>query len=119
MSQKNDQVFNLSITEIWMVLAFILLLLTGWQVWKLTKEKNSLEQKVAGLNDLSDREKAIDEATDAFKVKLKNLGIKNPDEVIAKLMEQLCVICRHHTPRFRARCVAWQSMASENMPQLS
>lgn len=87
MSQKNDQVFNLSITEIWMVLAFILLLLTGWQVWKLTKEKNSLEQKVAGLNDLSDREKAIDEATVAFKVKLKHLGIKNPDEVIAKLMD--------------------------------
>lgn len=87
MSQKNDQVFNLSITEIWMVLAFILLLLTGWQVWKLTNEKNSLEQRVAGLNDLSDREKAIDEATIALKVKLKHLGIKNPDEVIAKLID--------------------------------
>jgi len=87
MSQKNDQVFNLSITEIWMVLAFILLLLTGWQVWKLTNEKNSLEQKVVGLNDLSDREKAIDEATVALKVKLKHLGVKNPDEVIAKLID--------------------------------
>lgn len=87
MSRKNDQVFNLSITEIWMVLAFILLLLTGWQVWKLTNEKNSLEQKVAGLNDLSDREKAIDEATVALKVKLKHLGIKNPDEVVAKLID--------------------------------
>lgn len=87
MSKKNDQVFNLSITEIWMVLAFILLLLTGWQVWKLTKEKNSLEQRVANLTDLSDREKAVDEATVALKVKLKHLGIKNPDEVIAKLID--------------------------------
>lgn len=87
MSRKTDQVFNLSITEIWMVLAFILLLLTGWQVWKLTNEKNSLEQKVAGLNDLTDREKAIDEATVALKAKLKHLGIKNPDEVIAKLID--------------------------------
>ena len=87
MSRKTDQVFNLSITEIWMVLAFILLLLTGWQVWRLTNEKNSLEQKVAGLNDLTDREKAIDEATIALKAKLKHLGIKNPDEVIAKLID--------------------------------
>ncbi|MHB2080708.1 hypothetical protein [Pseudomonas asiatica] len=87
MSRKNDQVFNLSITEIWMVLAFILLLLTGWQVWKLTNEKRSLEQKIAGLNDLSEREKAIDEATVALKVKLKHLGIKNPEEVVAKLID--------------------------------
>jgi hypothetical protein len=87
MSQKNDQVFNLSITEIWMVLAFILLLLTGWQVWRLTNEKNSLEQKIAGLSELSDREKAVNEATAALKVKLKHLGIKNPDEVIAKLVD--------------------------------
>lgn len=87
MSQKNDQVFNLSITEIWMVLAFILLLLTGWQVWKLTSENKLLEQRVAGLNDLSEREKAIDEATVALKVKLKHLGIKNPEEVVAKLID--------------------------------
>lgn len=87
MTQKNDQVFNLSITEIWMVLAFLLLLLTGWQVWKLTNEKNSLEQKVAGLNELSDREKAVSEATAALKVKLQHIGIKNPDEVVSKLVD--------------------------------
>lgn len=70
-----------------MVLAFILLLLTGWQVWKLTSENKLLEQRVAGLNDLTDREKAIDEATVALKVKLKHLGIKNPEEVVAKLID--------------------------------
>jgi hypothetical protein len=87
MSQKNDQVFNLSITEIWMVLAFILLLLTGWQVWRLTNEKKSLEQKVASFSDLKDREKAVDEATTALKVKMQHLGVKNPDDVISKLVD--------------------------------
>lgn len=87
MSQKNDQVFNLSITEIWMVLAFLLLLLTGWQVWKLTNDKRSLEQKIAGLGEFRDREKAVDEATNALKAKLKHLGIENPDEIIAKLVD--------------------------------
>jgi hypothetical protein len=87
MSQKNDQVFNLSITEIWMVLAFILLLLTGWQVWRLTNEKKSLEQKVASFSDLKDREKAVDEATVVLKVKLQHLGVKSPDDVISKLVD--------------------------------
>lgn len=87
MSQKNDQVFNLSITEIWMVLAFILLLLTGWQVWRLTNEKKTLEQKVASFSDLKDREKAVDEATASLKVKLQHVGVKKPDEVISKLVD--------------------------------
>ena len=87
MSQKNDQVFNLSITEIWMVLAFILLLLSGWQVWKLTNANKSLEQKVADYQSLDEREKAINEATAALKTKLSKMGLKNPDELIRKLTD--------------------------------
>ena len=87
MSQKNDQVFNLSITEIWMVLAFILLLLTGWQVWKLTNDRDSLEQKISSYQDIYDREKELKQAREDLKSKLAQMGIKNPDEVISKLVD--------------------------------
>ena len=87
MSQKNDQVFNLSITEIWMVLAFILLLMTGWQVWKLTSDKKELEQKISSYQNFDEREKAISRATDDFKASLAQMGLKNPDEAISKLVD--------------------------------
>lgn len=87
MSQKNDQVFNLSITEIWMVLAFILLLLTGWQVWQLTNVNKALEKKVAKFSTLDEREKAVKEATETLKGRLAEMGLKNPDEVISKLVD--------------------------------
>ena len=87
MSQKNDQVFNLSITEIWMVLAFILLLMTGWQVWKLTADKKELEQQVSSYHSFDEREKALSRATESFKTQLAQMGIKNPDEVISKLVD--------------------------------
>lgn len=87
MSQKNDQVFNLSITEIWMVLAFILLLLTGWQVWKLNSEKKDLEQRALSYQSLDEREKTISQATVALKAQLAQIGIKNSDDVLAKLVD--------------------------------
>ncbi|KFE52446.1 hypothetical protein [Pseudomonas syringae] len=87
MSQKNDQVFNLSITEIWMMLAFILLLLSGWQVWNLTKAKKLLEQKVTDYHSLAGREKAVTEATKALKARFAQMGLKNPDDVINKLVD--------------------------------
>jgi hypothetical protein len=87
MSQKSDQVFNLSITEIWMVLAFILLLMTGWQVWRLTADKKELEQQVSNYHDLDEREKALSRTTDDLKARLAQMGLKNPDEVISKLVD--------------------------------
>lgn len=87
MSQKNDQVFNLSITEIWMVIAFLLLLLTGYQVFKLSSDKREMQRKLDAFINLGDREKAIAEATAALRARLAELGITNPDEVISKLVD--------------------------------
>jgi hypothetical protein len=87
MSQKNDQVFNLSITEIWMVLAFILLLMTGWQVWRLTADKKELEKQVSSYHSFDERKKALSQATESLKTQLAQMGIKNPDEVISKLVD--------------------------------
>ncbi|MDR7283164.1 hypothetical protein J2X84_001988 [Pseudomonas corrugata] len=87
MSQKNDQVFNLSITEIWMVIAFLLLLLTGYQVYKLNSEKIALEQKVVSFDNIDEREKALQNTTAELKARLAGMSIKNPDEVISKLVD--------------------------------
>lgn len=87
MSNKNDQVFNLSITEIWMVLAFLLLLLTGWQIYSLTQKNKALEVKISAFDTLGEREKAITEATQALKSRLAGMGIKNPDDVVSRLVD--------------------------------
>jgi hypothetical protein len=87
MSQKSDQVFNLSITEIWMVLAFILLLMTGWQVWRLTADKKELQQQVSNYHGFDEREKALSRTTDDLKAQLAQMGLKNPEEVISKLVD--------------------------------
>lgn len=87
MSQKNDQVFSLSISEIWMVIAFLLLMLTGYQVYKLNADKHDLQQKLDNFHGLDQREKAIAEATQALKARLAEMGITNPDEVISKLVD--------------------------------
>ncbi|WP_145254363.1 hypothetical protein [Pseudomonas sp. DE0157] len=87
MSDKNDQVFNLSITEIWMVLAFLLLLLTGWQVWRLTADKKSLEQKVHSYQALDEREQQVKRASEELKSQLIKMGLKNPDDTLSKLVD--------------------------------
>ncbi|PBP64956.1 hypothetical protein PSYCIT7_012930 [Pseudomonas syringae Cit 7] len=87
MSQKNDQVFSLSISEIWMVIAFLLLMLTGYQVYKLNSDKHDLQQKLDNFHGLDQREKAIAEATQALKARLAEMGITNSDEVISKLVD--------------------------------
>ncbi|GAB6404223.1 hypothetical protein [Pseudomonas sp. MHK4] len=87
MSQKNDQVFNLSITEIWMVIAFLLLLLTGYQVFKLNADKREMQQKIDTFNGMDGRERAVTEATQVLKARLTEMGITNPDEVISKLVD--------------------------------
>lgn len=87
MSQKNDQVFSLSISEIWMVIAFLLLMLTGYQVYKLNADKHDLQQKLNSFNGLDVREKAIADATQALRTRLAEMGFTNPDEVISKLVD--------------------------------
>jgi hypothetical protein len=87
MSQKNDQVFNLSITEIWMVIAFLLLLLTGYQVYKLNADKREMQQKLESFHNLDDREKAVAESALALKSRLSGMGIATPEEVISKLVD--------------------------------
>ncbi len=87
MSSKNDQVFQLSLTEIWIILCFILLLLMGYKVWQLTKKNVEMEGKLSTFQSLDERELAIKAATDDLRARLKTVGMKNPDEIISKLID--------------------------------
>ena len=87
MSSKNDQVFQLSLTEIWIILCFILLLLMGYKVWQLTQKNDQMVGKLASVQSLDERELAIKAATDDLRARLKSIGMKNPDEIISKLID--------------------------------
>ncbi len=87
MSSKNDQVFQLSLTEIWIILCFILLLLMGYKVWELTRKNTVMEGKISAYQDFDEREKAIKLASEELKARMVSLGLKNPDEIISKLVD--------------------------------
>ncbi|MEF9900419.1 MAG: hypothetical protein RR736_24725 [Pseudomonas sp.] len=87
MSSKNDQVFQLSLTEIWIILCFILLLLMGYKVWELTRKNTEMERKISAYLDLNERETAINLASEELKARMVSLGVKNPDEIISKLVD--------------------------------
>lgn len=87
MSGKNDQVFQLSLTEIFIIVCFILLLLMGYQIFKLTHKNQALNEKMAAFQDLDIREKAISTAAEALKARMTALGVRKPDEIISKLID--------------------------------
>jgi hypothetical protein len=87
MSSKNDQVFQLSLTEIWIILCFILLLLMGYKVWELTHKNKAMEDKIATFQNFDERERAIKSASDELKTRMAALGVKNPDDIISKLVD--------------------------------
>lgn len=87
MSAKNDQVFQLSLTEIFIIVCFILLLLMGYQIFKLTHKNLALNEQVASIQNIDERERAIKAAAEELKARLTTLGVQNPDEVITKLID--------------------------------
>jgi hypothetical protein len=87
MSAKNDQVFQLSLTEIFIIVCFILLLLMGYQIFQLTHKNQTLNEQAATFHNFDEREKAIKAATEMLRARLSALGVQNPDEVISKLVD--------------------------------
>lgn len=72
--KRNDQVFSLSITEIALILVFILVLFIG-----LNPE----------LNQIEENKKAITEAEEKIRSTLSNTGVSNPDEVLSDLRKKV------------------------------
>lgn len=86
MTQRNDQVFQLSLTEIAFTIAFILLLLLGYLVVKEQIERKAAEAELAKVQSSERAAATLDTARGALRAALQGTGVGSPDEVITKLI---------------------------------
>ena len=86
MAQRNDQVFQLSLTEIAFTIAFILLLLLGYLVVKEQAARVAAEAALASVQTAERATTALDEAKRGLASALQGAGASNPDEVITRLI---------------------------------
>lgn len=86
--QKNDQIFQLSLTEIAFTIAFILLLLLGWMLLTAERKKEELETHVTYLLNQVTTAAAIDAAQAELSEAIRQVGIIDPDQVVSRLLEQ-------------------------------
>lgn len=86
MAQQNDQVFQLSLTEIAFTITFLLLLLLGYLVFKEQTERLAAEAKLEKVQTIEQVAAALDSAKLQLAAQLQGTGIENPDEVISKLI---------------------------------
>jgi hypothetical protein len=85
-TQRNDQVFQLSLTEIAFTIAFLLLLLLGYLVFMGQAARQDAEKKLADAQTAQSATDALNSAKTALATLLQNAGTSNPDEVITKLV---------------------------------
>lgn len=86
MAQQNDQVFQLSLTEIAFTIAFILLLLLGYLVFKEQTDRKAAEEMFAKVQSTQQATAALDAAKTSIAATLNAAGSLNPDDVITKLI---------------------------------
>lgn len=86
MSTKNDQVFQLSLTELAFMIIFILMLLLGMMVVRTVKENNELKAAAASEQGAQSKTDVLNQVTSVLKAKLEAIGQKKPDEVISKMV---------------------------------
>ena len=86
MAQPNDQVFQLSLTEIAFTIAFILLLLLGYQVINEQTGRQAAEAALAQVQGAERSAAALNTAKAGLADALKAAGIHNPDEAISQLI---------------------------------
>ena len=86
MAQPNDQVFQLSLTEIAFTIAFILLLLLGYQVIHEQTGRQAAEAALAQVQGAERSAAALTAAKAGLADALKAVGSSNPDEAISRLI---------------------------------
>jgi len=86
MAQRNDQIFQLSLSEIAFTIAFILLLLLGYLVFKEESGRLAAEAALKKVQTTEQATTALNTAKSMFKTALEGRGASNPDEVIIKLI---------------------------------
>ncbi len=86
MSQGNDQVFQLSLTEIAFTISFILLLLLGYLVYREQSERLAAQEALAKVQKVEKAIETLNDAKAALAVGLAGAGASNPEDVITKLV---------------------------------
>lgn len=86
MAQRNDQVFQLSLTEIAFTVAFMLLLLLGYVVFKEQNDRKAAEANLAKVQSAAQKIAALNTAERELASALSKAGVANPDAVISQLI---------------------------------
>ncbi|MCO4861256.1 hypothetical protein MKD38_06215 [Cupriavidus sp. WGlv3] len=84
--KRQDQVFQLSLTEIAFTITFILLLLLGYMLFKSQKDIEDMRKQLDEFPLLTDVQQGLTDAKNQLAHVLQGAGLRNPDEAISKLM---------------------------------
>lgn len=87
MAQRNDQVFQLSLTEIAFTISFILLILLGSLIFQEQRARKEAEFKLTQAGQLDRLTESFNEAQASLSASLSGAGVANPDEVISRLVK--------------------------------
>ncbi|VVQ15461.1 hypothetical protein PS914_05736 [Pseudomonas fluorescens] len=87
MSNKNDKIFQLSLTEIAFILVFILMFLLGSMVFLGQKENQGLKEMLKELGNFEQKKSDLDKAKKLVAETLAGSGISDPAEVIKNLVD--------------------------------
>lgn len=87
MRQRNDSVFQLSLTEIAFTLVFILLILLGWMYFDAEKQRQDALAKLEDAEILPHAQEALESVRSALRSELSEMGA-DPNEVIKRLLEK-------------------------------
>jgi hypothetical protein len=84
---RNDQVFQLSLTEIAFTIAFLLLLLLGYSVWQAQSARDAAQSALATALARQREAGSLDRARADLAATLRQAGASNPDAALSKLVE--------------------------------
>jgi hypothetical protein len=87
MSNNNDQIFQLSLTEIAFILVFILMFLLGTMIFLANKENQDLKADLRNLENFEKKKEDLDKVKKLVEEALVDMNVRNPDEVIKNLVD--------------------------------
>lgn len=87
MAQKNDQIFQLSLTEIAFCIIFILLILLGYQVIQEQEARKKAEEILVKIQSLEETKNQLEVIRLNFSEELNRSGAASPDDLITKLLD--------------------------------
>ena len=87
MTRRNDQVFQLSLTELAFMIIFILLLLLGYLVFREQEERQAAEEELRSVQGVQQVAEVLEKAKRDFGDALRVGKASNPDDVISAMVE--------------------------------